>query len=276
MRRRSGPAGPLLWSGLVTAVLGVAAVVVLYLVAVVDPGGREVDHALMRAAMRAGAGLRGELLGVLDLVSVGGVALAIAGLAAVAVLRGRPRHALAVVAIVLGSQAVTQLLKAGLPREGGAENSLPSGHVTVVASVVVAGVLVLPALLRPLAAIAGTAAVGGAGLATLVVGWHRPSDVVAAVGVVAAVSGLVAAVGALTGRTDVGAGTGGSTAVGSGAAGPTADGPGPLSPWGPARRPGAGPAPTARMPRPARGGPVPPAAPHARTTVPLRTGTAPR
>jgi membrane-associated phospholipid phosphatase len=265
MRRHSGPAGPLLWSGLVTAVLGAAAVVVLYLVAVVDAGGRGVDHALMRAAMRAGAGVREELLGLLDLVSVGSVALVIAGLAAVAVLRGRPRRALAVVAIVLGSQAVTQLLKAGLPREGGAENSLPSGHVTVVASVVVAGVLVLPALLRPLAAIAGTVAVGGAGLATMVVGWHRPSDVLAAVGVVATVTGLVTVVGALTTHT-----------VGTTTGGPTTAGPEPFSPWGPARRPGAGPAPTARMPRPARGAPVPPAAPHARTTVPLRTGTAPR
>ena len=51
---------------------------------------------------------------------------------------------MAVIAIVLGSQMVTQVLKAALPRAGDAVgNSLPSGHVTLVVAL---GVALLVAL----------------------------------------------------------------------------------------------------------------------------------
>lgn len=187
----------------VLAVLGgAAAVVVLYVVAVLDRTGRAADESAMRAAMRLGADVRGELLSLLDLVAVPTVALAVVVLAGLALARGRGSTAVAVVAIVLGAQLVTQVVKASLVRPGSDDvNSLPSGHVTLVASLGVALVLVVPRLLRPLASTAALAVTAIAGAATMIVGWHRPSDVLAAIAVVVAVTGAVALAGA------VGAGT---------------------------------------------------------------------
>ncbi len=68
----------------------------------------------------------------------------------------------------------------------GAPNSMPSGHMTVAASVVVATVLVLPPRLRGTVALLGAAYAALTGIATLSAGWHRPSDAVAAVLVVGA------------------------------------------------------------------------------------------
>ncbi len=191
--------GPRIVASVLAVLGGAASVALLYVLAVLDPAGRAADQSVMRAAM--GLGLRGDGLALLD-VGVPAVALAVVVLAGLALLRGRGAAAVAVVAIVLGAQLVTQLLKAGLVRPDSTDvNSLPSGHVTLVASLGVALVLVVPRLLRPLAATAAVGVTVVAGAATMIVGWHRPSDVVAAVGVVVAVTGavgLVRAAGALS------------------------------------------------------------------------------
>lgn len=177
-------------------VLGAVAVAGSYVLGVLDPRGRAVDEAVLRAAV--GLGLRREALDVLDLVAIPSVALAVLALAGLAVARGRGDRALGVGALVLGAQGVTQVLKAVLVRPDSADaNSLPSGHVTLVASLGVALVLVAPRLLRPLAVLAALAVTGIAGLATMLAGWHRPSDIVAALGVVAATTGAVTLVAAL-------------------------------------------------------------------------------
>ncbi|WP_433785515.1 phosphatase PAP2 family protein [Actinomycetospora sp. CA-101289] len=190
-RRRGAPVAAVL-----AVVLGAATVVGAYLLAVLDPAGRALDDAVLHAA--TSLGLRGEGLTLLELVGVPTVAFAVVVLAGIAIARGRGGRAVGVVALVLGAQVVTQLLKAGLARPDSVDaNSLPSGHVTLVASLGLALVLVVPRLLRPLAALAAVAVTGVAGVATMVAGWHRPSDVVAAVGVVVATAGVVSLAGAL-------------------------------------------------------------------------------
>ena len=192
--RRRGPGAPV--AAVLAVVLGAAAVVAAYVLAVLDPAGRALDDAVLRVA--TDLGLRGEGLTVLELVGVPTVALAVVVLAGIALARGRAGRAVSVVAVVLGAQLVTQLLKTGLVRPDSAEeNSLPSGHVTLVASLGLALVLVVPRLLRPLATLAAVTVTGVAGVATMVAGWHRPSDVVAAVGVVVATAGVVSIAGAL-------------------------------------------------------------------------------
>ena len=192
--RRAGRGGAL--TGLVAIVLGAGTVVVAYVLGVLDASGRAVDEHVLRAAL--GLGLRREALDLLELVGIPSVALAVVALAGLALARGRGGRAVAVVALVLGAQLITQVLKAGLVRPDSADtNSLPSGHVTLVASLGVALVLVVPRVLRPLAVLAALAVTGIAGVATMVAGWHRPSDVVAALGVVLATTGLVSLVGAL-------------------------------------------------------------------------------
>jgi membrane-associated phospholipid phosphatase len=70
-------------------------------------------------------------------------------------------------------------------------NSLPSGHTTLAVALGVALVVALPRALRPVAAVAATGAALLVGVATMVAGWHRPSDLVAAVAVVAGVGAAV-------------------------------------------------------------------------------------
>ena len=81
----------------------------------------------------------------------------------------------------------TQLLKHAVltrPDFGlGTLNSLPSGHTTVVASAVGASLLVAPRLWRPVIAVLGGFATTLTGASTIVAGWHRPSDVIAALAV---------------------------------------------------------------------------------------------
>lgn len=195
---RSSPAR--LLACLVALAGGVLTVAALWLIAVADRRGRAVDDALMERVADLGSAVRGEALALLGLVSVATVGLAVVALVAVAVLRGRPARAGVVVAVVLGAQLATQVLKTVLPRGGTDDNSLPSGHVTVVASLAVGLVLVLPGLLRPLAGLLGIGAVAMVGTATLVAQWHRPADVVAALGVVAAAAGAALAAEALLTR----------------------------------------------------------------------------
>jgi membrane-associated phospholipid phosphatase len=176
-----------------------------WLLLVADHGGRRADDAVMVAMEERFASVHTQILDLLHLVSVVSVGLALVVVAGVAVVRRRPGAAVAGIALVLLSQVATQGLKAALPREGTAENSLPSGHVTVITALVVATLLVLPAALRWVAGAVGLVVVAGASVAVMAAGWHRPGDVLAAFGVVAAVGGTVLLVDGVR-RAVVGAG----------------------------------------------------------------------
>ena len=105
----------------------------------------------------------------------------------VAVVRRRPRLALASAAILLGANVTTQLLKPLLahPRAhellGGAPPvapaSWPSGHATAAMALALSFVLVMPARLRPLTAGLGAAFAVAVSYSFLTLGWHYPSDV---------------------------------------------------------------------------------------------------
>jgi membrane-associated phospholipid phosphatase len=105
--------------------------------------------------------------------------------AAVGVLRRRVDLAIGAGILVLGANASCQLLKVRLPRPDLSDfpgpNSFPSGHAAAAASVAFALILVLPAAVRGIVALAGAAYVTVIGVATVWAEWHRPSDVVAAV-----------------------------------------------------------------------------------------------
>lgn len=102
--------------------------------------------------------------------------------------------------VILGSNLTTQVIKDGVFHRTGLVgewnrdiNTLPSGHVTVVAAAWAALLLVTPRSWRPVTALAGAAATCAMSLATLGDRWHRPSDVVAAVLVVVAWTALACA-----------------------------------------------------------------------------------
>lgn len=176
-------------TGLVLGILGTVVTAASWLLLVDSGSGRRLDHALMVATEDLFSGVRADVLDLLRVVSVASVGLALLVIAVIGLSRRRVGAVGAALALVLVSQAITQGLKAVLPREGVGENSLPSGHVTVITALVVATLLVLPTALRYVAGAVGLVVVAGASVAVIAVGWHRPGDVLAAYGVIAAVGG---------------------------------------------------------------------------------------
>jgi membrane-associated phospholipid phosphatase len=120
----------------------------------------------------------------------------------VAVLRGRPRVALAIGVILLGANVTTHVLKPLLaaPRpfdhadEIGSA-SWPSGHATAAMSFVLCCVLAAPGRMRPFVVAIGAMFAVAVCYSFLALGWHYPSDVlggflVATTWTLLAISGL--------------------------------------------------------------------------------------
>lgn len=174
---------------LVALAWAVVSVLVLWGVVQVALGtatGQRWDDAALDTVY-AGRDTRLALLSVLGRVSIGLVLTVMVGCMAMALVRGRGQWAVAAVVVIAGANVTTQLLKRVLldrPDLGlGTLNSLPSGHTTVVASATAAALLVVPPALRAPLALLGAAATTLTGASTIVAGWHRPSDVVAALAV---------------------------------------------------------------------------------------------
>ncbi len=108
-------------------------------------------------------------------------------LAAFALVRGRPRLALGVLALIAATSVSSQLLKTLLahPRFPPifdypvGPQALPSGHGTAAMSLALAGVLVAPRRARLAAAVIGSGLALAVGASVVAVGWHFPSDVIA-------------------------------------------------------------------------------------------------
>jgi membrane-associated phospholipid phosphatase len=178
------------------AVAATVTLVALVQVAVRSAQGQRWDESAM-ATVVAGRDARLTLLSVLGYVSIGAIVVVTAGCVLVALLRGKARLALAATIVIGGANITTQLLKHTVldrPDFGlGVLNSLPSGHTTVVASAVGAALLVAPAGVRLLVAAGGGFVTTLTGASTIVAGWHRPADVVAALAVSLIWTGVVAA-----------------------------------------------------------------------------------
>ncbi len=177
--------------------LGTAAIVcacllvVLAIVFVETRTGQRIDNAALKGRVVQSHRIADRSNDVLRTISVGSLALFGAAIMTVAVARGRWHLALAVGAVILGSNVTTEVFKVLLHRPSLiddpaiiAVNTLPSGHSTVAASLAAAVVLVVPVRHRPLAATLGALYAAGIAAMTLAAGWHRPSDAVSAFAVV--------------------------------------------------------------------------------------------
>jgi len=179
-------------AGVLLAVLAAAAVLGVWWFFVTTPTGQRVDEIAYLGSRIGRSRLDGSAKTVLDVVSIPFLALVVVVAGTVALLRRRLMVAVAVAAVVGGANVTTQLLKYSIfsrPELGISEagmNSLPSGHTTVAATVAGAALLATPPRWRWLATLVGLAYAGGTGVATMIGGWHRASDVVAAILVVAA------------------------------------------------------------------------------------------
>jgi membrane-associated phospholipid phosphatase len=190
MRRRTGLA---VW--LVTlAAAEVIAFWVVWRVFVRSEHGQLLDSLALAGNRIGRARIHDRADVVLNTISVVSLAAATAVVGFIALVRRQIALAVGAILLVAGANVTAQFAKQILtrpdfgvdPELAAVGNSLPSGHTTVAASVVVALVLVLPARLRGVAGVLGAMAAAGIGVGTLSAGWHRPSDAVAALLVVGA------------------------------------------------------------------------------------------
>ena len=164
-------------------------VLLLWQALVGTAAGQRADTAVMQAFADVPTAVTTWTSALLDSVTATNVALLLVALTVVAVLRRDVRAEIAAASVLLGANVTTQVLKSALTRPElgeGTANSLPSGHVTLLASLAVAAAIVVPGRVRAAVAALGALVTGVGALAVLVWQWHRPSDVLAALLVVAA------------------------------------------------------------------------------------------
>jgi membrane-associated phospholipid phosphatase len=164
----------------------VALIGLTFLAYEVGPSER-LDARLLSKLAAHGRSTAGDLAeGLAHLVDPLPLLVLLALACAIALRRGRPRDALAAVAVVLGANLTTQILKVLLahPRyqpflgaEQVSSTAFPSGHTTAAASIAIAFVLVAPPRLRGLVALLGAGFVAAVGCSVVVLDWHFPSDV---------------------------------------------------------------------------------------------------
>lgn len=191
---RVGPARGLVALAAAMVVLGAGSVAALYVVFVRTRTGQRFDQAAL-LRIDADPERTREIVGLLSDLTIGVIIAVLAVCMVVSLLRGRLAYAIAAAVLVAGANVTTQLLKHGLltrPDLGYyTNNSLPSGHTTVAVSLALALLLVAPRFSRGLLVLAGSVAATVVGVGVVVTGWHRPSDVLASVGVCLAWAGLV-------------------------------------------------------------------------------------
>jgi membrane-associated phospholipid phosphatase len=138
------------------------------------------------------------------------LALMLIAACGIALARRRPLDALAAIVVVGGACATTLVMKDVFadPRplvviSGHELNpaSFPSGHVTAVASMAIAFVLVVPSRWRAATAALGAVATVGVGGAVVALTWHYPSDVAGGILVAGAWGFAVLAVSAAMARS---------------------------------------------------------------------------
>jgi len=164
------------------AVVCAAGVVVVYLLAVRTRRGQALELIASRGRLIQPPRVQGAAPVLLQTISVGSLALVMTVLLSIALLRGDRLLAAITAAVVAGSVASTEVLKHWvLTRPRLIDNtvrSYPSGHATVALSLVIAAILVQSSRNRTLAAaVVGVPYALAIGTATVVAGWHRPSDV---------------------------------------------------------------------------------------------------
>lgn len=190
--------------------------ILVYVLTVRTLEGRLLGDASLRGALLTNSSLAGTTDRVLNVVSVASLLAAVALIAVIALVRLARLPGLAAIAILVGSNVSTVILKDYLlarPDLGAREitpatlNSLPSGHATAAFSAVVALIFVLPRRWRLTAAVFGTTYATITGLATMSAGWHRAGDSIAAfllVGIWSMLAATVLVASAASRRAPVG------------------------------------------------------------------------
>ncbi|WRS30874.1 phosphatase PAP2 family protein [Actinomycetaceae bacterium MB13-C1-2] len=173
----------------IIVVIAVILVALLWSLAVTTPTGQLIDTLSMQS-VKARLDFGGPLSeSFSSLVSETTVAIAAIIAFGTAVTRRRVPLGVRVLLMLLLANGLTQLLKAVLVRPDlgvghSLVNSFPSGHVTVIASIAVALVAVVPLRARGPLALLGFLVTSATSIAVMALSWHRPSDVLGALAIV--------------------------------------------------------------------------------------------
>ncbi|GAA3888487.1 hypothetical protein GCM10022381_32970 [Leifsonia kafniensis] len=176
---------------LVGAVCAALAFVALYLFFVRSYNGQIVDQLAFDGAEFGSRSVTPLTIQLLDLVPLISALIGLVLTLVIAAVRRNWPTLLVALGAAGAAVATTQVLKyAVLSRPdlgvaGYADNSFPSGHTTVAAASALAVFLVSSPRMRPMVAAWGSAFAVAAGLSTVANHWHRPSDVIAGLLVVA-------------------------------------------------------------------------------------------
>ncbi len=186
------------------AILAIAVFAVLYIFFVRTVHGQAVDQLAYDGADFGRRSVTPITRGVLDALPAASLVIGLALTLIVGLVRRNGKTLIVAMGVAVAAIATTQLLKYGalsrpdLGVDGYAGNSFPSGHTTVAAASTLAIFLVASPRTRTMVGLLGTAFAVVAGVSTLADGWHRPSDVIAGLLVVAfwgCVGGAVLALG---------------------------------------------------------------------------------
>ena len=174
------PWGPFLAAVGALALVGVFGLAVTAYVALRTSRGISLDSAAFNA-VSSPAFVLSRLYEALNLVSFGSVVLSLLLCVTLAMVRRRLDLALAAALLIGGANLTTRILKFDVfHRIDQGQNSLPSGHTTVVLSIALAAVIVAPSTWRATVAIGVSATASLVGVALVLGRYHRPSDVIAA------------------------------------------------------------------------------------------------
>ena len=186
----------LLW-----ALLGVSAAAATFVVMVRFQAGQRADFSAFEGRKWTSLELR-RFTAVL--VRIGTPAVVLVTTAVSAVVAQRRRGAVAAAAVVTGVAAVAllaRMLKATLPRDDqlagtwvAVRNTYPSGHMAALAVVMLIAVAVSPPNRRSLVTALAAGSVSALAVGLAASGWHRPSDLIGALGVAVAVGAVTSMV----------------------------------------------------------------------------------
>lgn len=171
------------------AVAGAALTAICYVVFVRTSPGKILDDRLLQATLRMAADTGAGTFTAWPL-AISAATLLLITIALVIGLGAAQQRWLdvaAAIALLLTATLLAQVLKSrlvrphSLPVLDDAGNSFPSGHVSLAAASMLALAIVAPPLLRPVILLVGWLWIGAVSAATVVAGWHRPSDTLGAI-----------------------------------------------------------------------------------------------
>lgn len=169
--------------------------IAVYWLAVRTATGQAVENAALYGADQVDPRAFLAARSLLDTITVTSLVAATVLVGVIGLLRRQANLAMAAMAVILGSQAVTQILKYVvlqrpdlLPTDEYMANTLPSGHTTAAMSVLFATLIVMPYRFRGVAMFFALTWAVGIGAYTVIAQWHRLSDTLAADAVALAVA----------------------------------------------------------------------------------------